>query len=88
MERTNDLFEMVKIGLPIITFVGLVVGWFTQGVKIAEKAKSAPTKEELHEEVRKAEDKVMTAIQPIKDSTIRIEERVDWIVKTLDKGGK
>lgn len=88
MERTNDLVEFVKIGLPLITLVGLVIAWFKEGVKIAEKAKNAPTREELHEEVRKVEDKVMSELRPIKESAVRIEERVDWIVRALDKDKK
>lgn len=56
--------------------------------KVDGKLKGTPTRDELHEEIHKVQDKVMSELAPIRESVIRTEEKVSSIFRILDEKKK
>ncbi len=74
----TDVFDLAKFLSPFA--LGVVV-WYAKVNKAIERAENAPSKSEVHEEVRKAKDEVLGEIQPMKEDLREIKTDLKWLVK-------
>ena len=68
-----------------IEWTKLLAPWCIAGIvwitRAEAKLKSAPTREEVHEETRKVQEKLMSELQPMKEDLREIKSDIKWLTK-------